>query len=70
MLLEHGAEAADINARDTNRWTPFVLASRRGLAEVMHVPIKHGANWYPRRRGLNFILRYTPYSTGADTVAV
>ena len=48
MLLEHGAEVADVNARDKNRWTPFILASQRGLVEVMHVPIDYGANWYPR----------------------
>jgi ankyrin repeat protein len=41
MLLEHGA---DVNARNKNGLTPFVLASQGLLAEVKHVLVQHGAN--------------------------
>jgi ankyrin repeat protein len=41
MLLEHGA---DVNARNKNGLTPFVLALQRGLAEIIHVLVQHGAD--------------------------
>ena len=41
MLLEHGA---DVNARNKNGLTPFVLASQLGLAEITDVLVQHGAD--------------------------
>jgi ankyrin repeat protein len=41
MLLEHGA---DVNARNKNGLTPFVLASQGGHEEIMHVLVQHGAD--------------------------
>jgi ankyrin repeat protein len=41
MLLEHGA---DVNAQNKDGLTPFVLASRCGLAEIIHVLEQYGAD--------------------------
>jgi ankyrin repeat protein len=40
MLLKHGA---DINARNKKGFTPFDIASRRGIAEIVHFLVQHGA---------------------------
>ena len=41
MLLEHGA---DVNARNKNGLTPFVLALQGGLGEIIQVLVQHGAD--------------------------
>lgn len=41
MLFEYGA---DINSRDKNGLTGFVLASQHGNAEIMHILVEHGAD--------------------------
>jgi ankyrin repeat protein len=41
MLLEHGA---DVNAQNKNGLTPFILALKCGLEEIMHVLVWHGAD--------------------------
>lgn len=41
MLLERGG---DINARNKNGLTPFVLASKNGLTEIIRVLVQHGSN--------------------------
>jgi len=41
MLLEHGA---DVNARNKNGLTAFILALQRGLAEIIHVLVQHNAD--------------------------
>jgi uncharacterized protein len=41
MLLEHGA---DVNARNKNGLTPFVLASQRRLTKIIHVLVQRGAD--------------------------
>ena len=52
MLLENGADS-DVDARNKNGATPFVLTFQGGLAEITHVLVKYGADPNAHESGHN-----------------